>query len=77
MILPCLFYSRTIVEDPTQYQAAAEVSVDVLFAAFENFLNHAWRHKMGRLLPEPILNKLEHIFRKYHAAWNCLGLTGS
>ena len=49
------------VEDPTQYQATAEVPVDVLFAAFETFLNRAWKDKMGPLLPLAVLMKLEEV----------------
>lgn len=38
------------VEDPSRIQATAEASVDVLFAAFEKFLNRAWKERMGPLL---------------------------
>ena len=44
-----------LVEDPSKVQAAAEVSVDVLFAAFEKFLKRAWREHMGPLLATDLL----------------------
>ena len=44
-----------LLEDPSRVQAAAEVSVDVLFAAFEKFLKRAWREHMGPLLAMELL----------------------
>lgn len=44
-----------LIEDPSRLQAAAEVSVDVLFAAFEKFLKRAWREHMGPLLATDLL----------------------
>ncbi len=44
-----------LVEDPSRIQAAAEVAVDVLFAAFEKFLKRAWREHMGPLLATDLL----------------------
>ena len=44
-----------LLEDPSRVQAAAEVSVDVLFAAFEKFLKKAWREHMGPLLATELL----------------------
>lgn len=44
-----------LLEDPSRIQAAAEVSVDVLFAAFEKFLKRAWREHMGPLLATDLL----------------------
>ncbi|KAI4219415.1 MAG: hypothetical protein L6R36_008342, partial [Xanthoria steineri] len=41
---------NTLIEDPSRLKAAAEVSVDVLFAAFEKFLDKAWQERMGSLL---------------------------
>ncbi|KAL8716598.1 MAG: hypothetical protein Q9225_006088 [Loekoesia sp. 1 TL-2023] len=46
---------NVLIENPSRIQAAAEVSVDVLFSAFEKFLNKAWRDRMGTLLPPDIL----------------------
>ncbi|KAL8854406.1 MAG: hypothetical protein Q9221_000893 [Calogaya cf. arnoldii] len=47
-----------LIEDPSRVQAAAEVSVDVLFAAFEKFLNKAWQERMGTLLTPDILSTM-------------------
>ncbi|KAL8814473.1 MAG: hypothetical protein Q9223_006302, partial [Gallowayella weberi] len=44
-----------LIEDPSRVQAAAEVPVDVLFAAFEKFLSKAWQERMGTLLTRDML----------------------
>lgn len=44
-----------LIEDPSRVQAAAEVSIDVLFAAFEKFLGKAWHERMGTLLTSDML----------------------
>ncbi|KAL9014134.1 MAG: hypothetical protein Q9173_001225 [Seirophora scorigena] len=41
---------NALLEDPSHLQAAAEVAVDVLFAAWEQFLSKAWRDRMGNML---------------------------
>ncbi|KAL8664921.1 MAG: hypothetical protein Q9202_002630 [Teloschistes flavicans] len=41
-----------LLENPARVQAAAEVSIDVLFAAFEKFVAKAWQERMGILLAE-------------------------
>ncbi|KAL8692595.1 MAG: hypothetical protein Q9218_002411 [Villophora microphyllina] len=46
---------NTLLENPARVQAAAEVSIDVLFAAFEKFLAKAWQERMGTLLAEDTL----------------------
>lgn len=46
---------NTLLEDPSRVQAAAEVSIDVLFAAFEKFLAKAWEERMGSFLTPDIL----------------------
>ena len=51
-------------EDPSRLQAAAEVSVDVLFAAFEKFLQRAWKERMGPLLAANVLQDLQANFGK-------------
>ena len=48
-----------ILQDPGQIQAAAVVSVDVLFAAFEKFLQRAWRERMGLLLHADVLSDMQ------------------
>ncbi|MCJ1476769.1 hypothetical protein MMC13_005438 [Lambiella insularis] len=52
---------NTLVEDPSKIQAAAEVSVDVLFAAFEKFLNKAWKERMGPILGAQMLNNMQSV----------------
>lgn len=39
-----------LLADPSRVQAAAEVPVNVLFAAFEKFLAKAWQERMGAML---------------------------
>lgn len=51
-----------LIEDPSRIQAAAEVSVDVLFAAFEKFLKRAWREHMGPLLATDLLMFMQSKF---------------
>ena len=53
---------NTLVEDPARIQAAAEVPVDVLFVAFENFLKTAWRNRMGPLLASGVLEHMQAAF---------------
>ena len=42
---------NSVLEDPNMMVLAAQAAVDVLFAAFEKFLNVAWREQIGQLLP--------------------------
>ncbi|CAD6580792.1 MAG: hypothetical protein ASARMPREDX12_000267 [Alectoria sarmentosa] len=51
-----------LLEDPKRLQAAAVVSVDVLFAAFEKFLQRAWTERMGPLLATNVLQTLQSTF---------------
>lgn len=53
---------NTLLEDPGRIQVAAEVSVDVLFAAFEMFLRRAWRERMGPLISPTVLQQLQASF---------------
>jgi hypothetical protein len=41
---------NTLLEDPANHQLAAQVSVDVLFSAFEKFVKIAWQDKMGPVI---------------------------
>lgn len=41
---------NSLLEDPSKHQLAAEVPVDVLFAAFEKFVKVAWHDKMGPII---------------------------
>lgn len=51
-----------IVEDPSRISAAEDVSVDILFAAFEKFLKVAWSEHMGPLLPANIIQGMQSRF---------------
>lgn len=51
-----------LVEDPSRITAAEDVSVDILFAAFEKFLKVAWSEHMGPLLPANIILGMQAIF---------------
>lgn len=42
---------NTLLEDPSMMVIAAQATVDVLFAAFEKFLNVAWKEQVGQVLP--------------------------
>jgi hypothetical protein len=42
-------YNR-LLEDPSDYQLAAQATVDVLFSAFEKFIKIAWQDKMGPVI---------------------------
>lgn len=61
----CLVRSVTnlhAVEDPSRLQAAAEVPVDILFAAFEKFLKVVWREHMGPLLAVNVIRGMQSKF---------------
>lgn len=51
-----------LVEDPSRISAAEDVSVDILFAAFEKFLKVAWSEHMGPLLPPNIIQSMQSTF---------------
>jgi hypothetical protein len=53
---------NTLIEDPSQHQAAAEVPVDILFAAFEKFVSHEWKDRMGEILPLKLLEAMQSTF---------------
>ena len=55
---------NAVIEDPGQHQAAAEVPIDVLFAAFEKFLNRAWKDRIGPLLSDSTLRKTQNAFQR-------------
>ncbi|KAI9782751.1 MAG: hypothetical protein M1835_003943 [Candelina submexicana] len=50
---------NTLLEDPSKYQVAAEVAVDVLFVAFEKFLNVAWKESMGLVITAKMLRSVQ------------------
>lgn len=53
---------NALLEDPNRLEAAAVVSIDVLFAAFEKFLRRAWRERMGPLLPPSVAKDMQYNF---------------
>ena len=53
---------NALLGDPNQYQSTAEVPIDVLFSAFEKFLNHEWRERIGPVLPRQILERMQKLF---------------
>jgi hypothetical protein len=48
-----------LLEDPQTMSLAAQVSVDVLFAAFEKFVSVAWRQQFGPIMPEATMQSLQ------------------
>lgn len=42
---------NNLLEDPNMMVLAAQAAVDVLFAAFEKFLNVAWKEQVGPIVP--------------------------
>lgn len=57
---------NSLLDDPNMMVYAAEATVDVLFAAFEKFLNVAWKQQMGPIVPyqtmQAIQSKAESMF---------------
>ena len=57
---------NSVLEDPNMMVLAAQAPVDVLFAAFEKFLNNAWKDQIGQILPyatmQDIQSKAETLF---------------
>lgn len=55
-----------LLEDPNMMVLAAQAPLDVLFAAFEKFLNVAWKENIGQVLPPQVLqdvsSKAESLF---------------
>ncbi|KAF2143559.1 uncharacterized protein K452DRAFT_306960 [Aplosporella prunicola CBS 121167] len=50
---------NSLLEDPTNVELAAHSPVDVLFSAFEKFLQVAWREKMGPVAPVDFLISIQ------------------
>jgi hypothetical protein len=48
-----------LLEDPQTMSLAAQVSVDVLFAAFEKFVNIAWKQQFGAVVPTTTMQNLQ------------------
>lgn len=51
-----------LLEDAARIQAAAEVSVDVLFMSFEKFMDTAWRDQIGPVIPSQNLRLVQSKF---------------
>ncbi|KAJ4352367.1 uncharacterized protein N0V89_007715 [Didymosphaeria variabile] len=50
---------NSLLETPSNLDVPSQSSVDVLFAAFEKFLNIAWKEKMGPVLSHAMLVSLQ------------------
>lgn len=50
---------NTFIENPFDTRSSSEVSVDVLFAAFEKFLRMAWKDQMGPVVTLQALRSLQ------------------
>jgi hypothetical protein len=50
---------NSMLEEPSNPQLAAQVSVDVLFSAFEKFVRIAWQDKMGPVVSASAWNAIE------------------
>lgn len=50
---------NSVLEDANMMVFAAEATVDVLFAAFEKFLNVAWKEQIGQVLPPALLQEIQ------------------
>lgn len=59
---------NVLLEDPGKLQAAAEVSVDVLFVSFETFISNAWREHMGPVISSSTLELIQNRFDSMFSA---------
>ncbi|KAF2164880.1 hypothetical protein M409DRAFT_24785 [Zasmidium cellare ATCC 36951] len=50
---------NSLLEDPNMMVLAAQAPLDVLFAAFEKFLNMAWKDSIGEVMPTSILRDIQ------------------
>ena len=50
---------NSLLEDPNLMVLAAQATVDVLFAAFEKFLNVAWREQIGQIVPFAVMQGIQ------------------
>lgn len=48
-----------LLDDPNMMVLAAQAPLDVLFAAFEKFLNHAWKERIGQVMPFAVLQDIQ------------------
>ncbi|RKF72085.1 putative rho guanine nucleotide exchange factor gef2 [Golovinomyces cichoracearum] len=50
---------NTFIENPYDQRAASEVTIDILFAAFEKYLRMAWKEQMGDVISLQTLDELQ------------------
>jgi len=50
---------NSLLDDPNMMVLAANSSVDVLFCAFEKFLNVAWKEEFGQVVPERLMEAIQ------------------
>ena len=50
---------NSLLDDPNMMVLAAQTSVDVLFCAFEKFLNGAWKEEFGQVVPERLMESVQ------------------
>ncbi|KAK6413012.1 hypothetical protein LTR81_013122 [Elasticomyces elasticus] len=50
---------NSLLEDPNMMVLAAQATVDVLFAAFEKFMNVAWREQIGQVVPFAVIQGIQ------------------
>ncbi|KAF2488084.1 hypothetical protein BDY17DRAFT_290229 [Neohortaea acidophila] len=50
---------NTLLEDPSMMVLAAQAPVDVLFVAFEKFLNVAWKEVIGQVMPFASIQEIQ------------------
>ncbi|KAG9230817.1 hypothetical protein BJ875DRAFT_518784 [Amylocarpus encephaloides] len=50
---------NSFIENPFDQRAASEVSVDILFVAFEKYLRMAWKDQMGQVMSSQTLDGLQ------------------
>lgn len=50
---------NNLLEDPNMMVIAAQAPVDVLFAAFEKFLNVAWKEQIGAVIPYETMEEIQ------------------
>jgi hypothetical protein len=50
---------NSLLEDPNMMVLAAQAPLDVLFAAFEKFLNLVWTEQVGQVIPSAVLQDIQ------------------
>jgi hypothetical protein len=57
---------NSFIENPFDQRAASEVSVDIIFVAFEKYLRMAWKDQMGQVMSLQNLDALQQNALKLH-----------